>query len=134
MCPVCELETDDWGKKGQCRNCNRDWESSERDAKVAGEHEFWLTLSKDLPRMREFLNEWRSKVGPSRGPGYKRGGFQFAVYKKVVGTKAFTKNTEEKVLVHSVGTCFSDLFFYICHPLSRKQIFPSLPRSCHVWQ
>ena len=40
MCPVCQEETTDWGKKKQCRACNNDWEASERDAKATNEHEY----------------------------------------------------------------------------------------------
>lgn len=104
--------------------CNRDWESSERDAKVAGEHEYWLAMSKDMVAMRAFLQEWRNKVGPSKGPGYKRGGFAFAQYKKTVGTRTFTSNVEEKA-----HTCIAAIRQSIwCVKFARLTLisFPSL--------
>ena len=81
MCPCCKMETTDWAKRPVCRVCQSDWESSERDAKTQGQHDSWK-ISDNLTEMCEFLVTWKREVGPSLGPGRRRGGFKFLEYSK----------------------------------------------------
>ena len=91
-CYICERETEDWsGNKAECRPCMLDKEAAERDSKAQGEKTFLDELKKDKSLFAKFIRDWRQECGPSKGPGHKRGGFKFAIYK----TTCFSKVAEK---------------------------------------
>lgn len=99
-CRFCHRMTDDWsGKKTGCRLCMNDIEAAERDARAQGELELFKELKENDASLGEFLREWVSSVGPSRGSGNRRGGFGFARYKQVYMTQRGKKSTKGSVML-----------------------------------
>ena len=67
--------------KRECRPCMNDKEAAERDARNQAEKSFMDKIKKDKALLARFVRDWRAACGPSKGPGHRRGGFKFAVYK-----------------------------------------------------
>ena len=88
ICYLCEQDTDDWGTKAECRPCNNDKESAERDAKRQNEGEYFKEVCNDVQLLREFLAEWRKECGPARGRGNRRGGFKFGRFKNATAARS----------------------------------------------
>lgn len=102
---VCRLCQEEKGKDGfsgskdSCKECWPDFEASRRDAVRQQELETWNEINKDDELMREFIEDWRRATPLRRGPGNRRGGYQFARFKKRIGVKRGVRRARAKVML-----------------------------------